>query len=1053
MSFFNKTKGAVSLFLAIIMLPTFAFAGVFVDISRVKIAEEVVLSSADLALNTVLSSYDSDLKDYFGLFASSQDTSDVVAAAKEYFKSCMVSVGVSTTEAGEYADNIADAFMGDDDIRDMLQLSVEGDINITKAKNGAMDNPAMVKKGIVEFMKYRAPVNGVADLFSKIKDEGIEEKMEDLSKETTMTEKKREFYKAEEALLNQAEVAYKAIKKYRDYKTTSTGKKIGDEEFLNSFSRYLAKPYGDKDFETVYREAHQKLVKNLVNTHDSNWNRISFIEPKSFEYYNVTTYSDSNKATLDDVTEVIETSCSSINNYVNKRSNLQTSWANIGGRQSADYPLQYWVQLTNKCKSNYDSYISAANTLKKSFTSLENAITYAEDGVLDSLVKGSDFDNSNITFETDTDGMISIENIYKTIKNNTYKLEVYSSGFSAYKNINSQLYNLPRSDLLGLTDWENVSYIYNIHNKLNKYLTDFDKAAKLAKKAKEETNKLKNYIEAYHDAFVEWKEIANDPELDSSDLAEDDRKAIAELEESGIDYFSEASVDELVTKLGNIQTVCETFAKDVRAIKYNNTSVTSISGYKKFVPASKAEKSKIVKNKTSLDNYVSSIFSFTIGEQIQRIEIHDKRSLTFDGGDAYVISEMYHLDITVPKLELYTWMEKELKERKSQQMLNKSQHGFDVSDESSADSADKSIDKKADEATVDTSPNLTGKNFSEWEGAALPSNGAYEDLGDTSVSSKLSEVADFTSEIFSNFGETIGAAVVNVRDDLFMVDYVMSMFTYDTFKTETCYAMLEAQNQSDGLTPTLAQNKYPGLEWEKSEDNKTLTLTPRSDKYNWAYGSEVEYILYGSSSNTANKAKAYGNIFLIRYALNIAPVYDRYYENDPIIDMVALALEVFAHIPQALTKNVICLAITAAEAAIDINYLKWGIPVALIKNEDELVVSYQSLFAGKSENTPTNKSDLTLQYTDYIKIFLFIKLIGEAENKIYLRTADVIQANMSLSTNNFKFSLAKSVVYYNFNATVVAKPMWSKLLAVDNFGDISSATGWRTININITRGY
>ena len=58
MKFWKKTRGAISIFLVIILLPTMTMAGLFLDISRVKMAEEVVATSADLAINTVLSEYD-----------------------------------------------------------------------------------------------------------------------------------------------------------------------------------------------------------------------------------------------------------------------------------------------------------------------------------------------------------------------------------------------------------------------------------------------------------------------------------------------------------------------------------------------------------------------------------------------------------------------------------------------------------------------------------------------------------------------------------------------------------------------------------------------------------------------------------------------------------------------------------------------------------------------------------------------------------------------------------------------------------------------------------
>ena len=60
-------------------------ASVFVDAGRVKLARSVVSSAGDLALNTSLTAYDTDLKDLYGLFATAQDTSELFDKLEDYF--------------------------------------------------------------------------------------------------------------------------------------------------------------------------------------------------------------------------------------------------------------------------------------------------------------------------------------------------------------------------------------------------------------------------------------------------------------------------------------------------------------------------------------------------------------------------------------------------------------------------------------------------------------------------------------------------------------------------------------------------------------------------------------------------------------------------------------------------------------------------------------------------------------------------------------------------------------------------------------------------------
>ena len=69
MDFFDKTKGIISVFLIIILLPTMLFSVLLVDAARMVSARAMVQEASDLAAMSVLTSYDPDLKEAYGLFA------------------------------------------------------------------------------------------------------------------------------------------------------------------------------------------------------------------------------------------------------------------------------------------------------------------------------------------------------------------------------------------------------------------------------------------------------------------------------------------------------------------------------------------------------------------------------------------------------------------------------------------------------------------------------------------------------------------------------------------------------------------------------------------------------------------------------------------------------------------------------------------------------------------------------------------------------------------------------------------------------------------------
>lgn len=99
----RKTKGAVSIFLVMILIPTMLLSAVLIDGSRMASAKAMTQEAADLAALSVLASYDQDLKDEFGLFAM-DDSSKAEAIYKESLNATLLAYGMSGTE--EYSDRI-----------------------------------------------------------------------------------------------------------------------------------------------------------------------------------------------------------------------------------------------------------------------------------------------------------------------------------------------------------------------------------------------------------------------------------------------------------------------------------------------------------------------------------------------------------------------------------------------------------------------------------------------------------------------------------------------------------------------------------------------------------------------------------------------------------------------------------------------------------------------------------------------------------------------------------------------------------------------------------
>ena len=164
----HRIEGSISVLLVIILLVTMVFSGLIVDTSRINMARSMVSSAGDLALNSALADYDTVLKDVYGLFAMSQakNSEELVQEIQEYFERTLVSYGVtSEAEAGDYVSELMGNFnellsgTGSMEVSNFLNMEIGADFAVTKVDASGLDNPEILRRQIVDYMKYRAPVN------------------------------------------------------------------------------------------------------------------------------------------------------------------------------------------------------------------------------------------------------------------------------------------------------------------------------------------------------------------------------------------------------------------------------------------------------------------------------------------------------------------------------------------------------------------------------------------------------------------------------------------------------------------------------------------------------------------------------------------------------------------------------------------------------------------------------------------------------------------------------------------------------------------------------
>ena len=312
----------------------------------------------------------------------------------------------------------------------------------------------------------------------------------------------------------------------------------------------------------------------------------------------------------------------------------------------------------------------------------------------------------------------------------------------------------------------------------------------------------------------------------------------------------------------------------------------------------------------------------------------------------------------------------------------------------------------------------------------------------------------------------------------------MEMLSYSTIDNEGRYDILKDQGfDVSTLTKENMDDKYNSVndKWNSNEYkdyfNKSLTNKRLCKENNAAYGCELEYILYGHENNNENINAAYGQIYEIRYVLNLLSAFENFWNYDSatgkMINTVAktISLATGSVVPAVAIKAVLIALITVFETANDMNRLEAGFMVELYKSEAKLwQVSLD--FGEKTEigeksisgmlnsiqakfGNFTNSCDNGLRYSDYLCIFVICGMQSNIGESMTLRCADVIQANMRKITKDDGYKLENSKTYFELDSKLKVDPLLITLPLYSDYTDLydSSSTDWCTYNIKTIRGY
>jgi len=1002
----HKNRGAISIFLVIVLVPMIVLSAIFVDMSRITLAKSVASSSGTLTLNTALTNYDAVLKDMYGLFATSQNTDELFENLETYYLSCIEAAGVAETDAEDYVGQIMDylkSAAGNDDLLNMDLTSFE----VTKPTGGDLANPAILKSQIVEFMKYRAPINlgmGIIDALSSIKN---------VKKQAKLVDDKNKFYDTQTDMMGKLESAWRNIE---NYQYLDAGKFYAGDTYTFPDGNYLTTKYENLMEDAEYLKVAMAYVVRYLYFANTNYGimkpqmaeyGITKTSPSDGDYSEIWTVQQTNTYTYNVLREPEEASLKELQDA------LEEAFAAIQAMGESDSLRSLMAQgntvsdtekikvIANSVANVRSGYHANINRLVNSLVELKNAYNGYEGDISKQYVIVNKTDKT-LRFTTDASekGAFGLD---KAVKDQLAHLRLPDSEPTSNDADYIYYYNALLGQVSGF--WDTVNPIVVLARKyVNIKLTGacsdasyiklflegkigyLDKALAILEDVKTD---LTDPNSEYSKALAAWKSSAG--ELKGESIGDSDLSEIEKLEK----VLTVEKVTKLCTRLTSAKASLEKIKTDLQGFKILGKEWTS------FTVTERESYSSILNLLTSdQKNKIDSVKKSTTAGALKTEKVEAIMDLTtmktevqtanYDPNYDTIVSQLQATvttqtlktewtaaeDASSPNLQkaqdgLYTWMysnffdESKMKSRTAgrepggtQPAVTDADGEISASEDSAKNpEAQKTVEAKAEDtnknsAKTSTMPDrkLTDANLKnlpsgEWDKTQLKI--LEENDGPSNDSENMLSKATESLSMFDELIKLVGSMATTLRDDMYIVNYIMNMFSYSTFESEITLENGEEIGAFESWYELDKENNYvltsKFKNYAKSEqmlkDARTLTKVSINPNANYLYGQEVEYILYGQGGIT----KAYGTIYLLRFVLNTVYAFTDA-EIGSITTSAATALfgvpPLTPLIPVA--KIAMTIGFALAESAYDLYQLKCGESIPLIKNSKTWVMKPSS---------------------------------------------------------------------------------------------------------------
>ena len=420
--------------------------------------------------------------------------------------------------------------------------------------------------------------------------------------------------------------------------------------------------------------------------------------------------------------------------------------------------------------------------------------------------------------------------------------------------------------------------------------------------------KIENLIDSLSTKLDKWENSASVSQLKKDTQAQSDKKEIERIRNT----FDKSQITELKNKVKRSSETLKKIRDCVQKYKVGEWAFSEMDP-----------------NCGSLENVCNKKFGnkiqYPTQSELDSVAVESKGLIQQPAIGEFPINwdDEAHPDLKKPQEKaFYSYLVENYKQNETENKTEKKKKKVEEKKEDYKKEAEKEKQKEG-VANSNSVAGMANRPSQVWKSH----KGDSHQLGnETKKSTNQKKALSNSTKILNNMFKGISTKLKGARDNFYISDYMLEMFSYST------------------------------IEKEKGANPKTLTRMDMNNNY--LYGKEVEYIIYGGDHGVE---KAYASIYGIRFASNLVYAFT---DKEITGTATAIATSVFGAPPLTalvpMAKIAIIVGLALVESAIDIADLSAGKAVPLYKSSStwvakpgsmagELINKTATIVAGKGE--------------------------------------------------------------------------------------------------------